>query len=130
MWMVSSGKPLFAPPFHQVVAEHRADRAIRVDDRQFERDRLAHVHRGRGQFQQLVIECPLQSVILRDRLAAPRTPSCGFLAGTRMGVRSRPSAFQCSNGILGFQQIGAADQVIHLANSQSGHDLRGLPRPP
>ena len=84
-----------------LVAEHRADGAVDVADRQVDRRPAApSVERRLGQGDQLVVEGALEAVVLRaGAVAGPaRTASSGWW---RIGVRSRPLRLPVVDGRRG-----------------------------
>ena len=123
---------LLAPPLGDLVAEDRADRAVRVDDRQARRAPASPCSSaGLASVEQLrAVERQLEAVVLRRACSTCRRPACGFLIGVSSSVRSRPSAFQCWIASFGFQAIDAADHLVDRAEAELGHDLRGRPRRP
>ena len=64
-----------AVPGGELVAEHRADRAVDVADRQLERDRLTVLERALAQLDQRVVERPVEPVVLGLRAVPVLRPT-------------------------------------------------------
>ena len=88
------GQPVGAVPPGHLVAEHRADRAVDVADRQLERHRRRVLERLAALRDQLVVERLVEAVILRRTraCAARRVPTARLRGGS--AEKSSPCAFQ------------------------------------
>ena len=104
------GQPVSAPPPGQLAAEHRADGAVHVADRQLQPDGRALGQRPLSQQDQGVIQSRVQTVIL---IGDP-VPDC---AGRQLGNVQHRAQVQAgrllvAHGDGGVQQFGVPDGFL------------------
>ena len=94
---------------------------VDVADWQFDLDRFAFVERRLGQFDQLVVERLVQTVVLRtgviDRLAG------GVFGDVENAAVVKTARLPVFDALLHIQEIGAADQVVELADAHLRHQF-------
>ncbi len=123
--MVSSGRP--SPPQRRgdLVAEHGADRAVDVADRQRELDRLGVLdRRAAGGDQRGLVERAFQPVVLHRHAAAGDVGRHGRLVEDRREVE--PLGLPVLDGRLEVQPVDAADHLVHRAEAERRHVLAHL----
>ena len=99
--------------------EHRAHGAVDVADRQDEADRLALFERLGRLLDQLVIERPIKTVVLRaDRIARHIGRHGRRMENARKVEAAR---FPVSDAGTGIEQVGCADQVVEAADAELRH---------
>ena len=121
MRMVSSGRPSRVH-LGQRARKHGADGAVDVA-RHFDELHLLALVDGRARLlDQDAVQALCQPVVLifARGSAAPRPAHCGC-ANRRL--KSRPLRLPVGDALLHVQQVGAADQVVELADAQLRHDL-------
>uniref|UniRef100_A0ABM0MLP6 Uncharacterized protein LOC102810278 n=1 Tax=Saccoglossus kowalevskii TaxID=10224 RepID=A0ABM0MLP6_SACKO len=99
--------------------QHGADGAVAVAHRHDERDLLAAFQRGLAALDQLVVQRAGQAVVLLFGLAH---------VGVGLGLVEHAGEVQALrlpvfDARAHVEQVGAADQVVELADAQLGHDL-------
>ena len=96
-WIVSSGRPVDAVLLGDLAAEHRADGAVDVADRQLGRHLLAALDAPAGTARAAVVMSSdfVEAVILLLICSSGRRPG-RRPAGSRICEKSSPFAFQCS----------------------------------
>ena len=125
-----SGRQFLAPPLGDLVAEDRADRAIRVDDLQLLADRLAVFERRLGQVEQLrAVERQLEAVVLLARAVRADVRVRLLDRRQQLGEVEAVGLPMLDRGVR-FQAIDAADHFVDRAEAELGHDLAGRLRPP
>ena len=111
-----------------LVAEHRADGAVDVADRRTRaRHRGAVVDGVAGGGDELVVEGLLEAVVLaRPCGGCPSRRGCRTSA--RIGLRSRPEAFQWLIGLGGVEVPDLADRPPRCCGSRARRGARAPPR--
>ena len=118
--IVSSGRPVAAVALGDLVAEHRADGAVDVADRQLDLAPAAPCSSAGGGV--------LDELRCRARRSRPWSCVPGAVAGParsgvsgwwRIGVRSRPLAFQWSTASRGVEHLDVADRLGRATGSPS-----------
>src|SRR5690606_28294142 len=99
--------------------QHRADGAVAVAHGRDERDLFAAFERGLAAFDKQMVQCAGQAVVLRFGLAP-------FGVDLRLVEHAREiqaPGLPVFDTFAHVQQVGAADQVVELADAQLGHDF-------
>ena len=125
--MVSSARPCGCS-LGDLVAEHRADGAVDVADRRARCAPASPSSRASWRIgDELVVEGLLEPVVLGDRVVrGPRRRGCS--TSVRIGVRSRPAAFQCSTAAVGVEAVDAGRSPPRWCGSRARRGARGPPR--
>ena len=123
------GQPVRRRSAGDLVAEHRADRAVDVAHRQLDPHRLAALERRLlAQLDEHVVE-RLAPARGPGRPCGARAPSTGASGTARIGVRSSPLAFQCVDRGRGVEQLDAARPPRRCVRKPSCRQVaRGPPR--
>ena len=119
------GQAAAAVAGRQLVAEHRADRAVDVADRQLERDRLTVLERALAQLDQRVVERPVEAVVLGLR-AVPvldRLVELGHVQDRREVEARRLPVL---DRLAGVEHLGVADRLGEGAEPERGEVLAHL----
>ena len=125
MSIVPGGQAVGAVAAGDQRAEHRADRAVHVAHRQFQPHRRAVEQRALAQLDQRVVERGVEPVVLLAGAGAAPAPY-GLAGVASIGVRSSPSAFQCSIALAVSSTLDVPDRLVQRAESELGEDLADL----
>ena len=116
-------KAVLAVAHRDLMAEHGADRALGVADRQLDRDRAAVFERVGAQADQFDVEVLLEVVLLR-RVRLRRGSSSAKSGPTSTGDRSRPVGLPVVDGAVDVEQLGVADRLVELRKPSSARYSR------
>ncbi len=108
----------------QLGAEHRADRAVDVADRQLRPDRLAALEGILGEGDQVVVEGLLQPVVLAG--GAPQRRALGQVRQVQDRRQVEPAGLPVLDRPRGVEHLGVADRLVQRPEAQRGEVLADL----
>ena len=109
----------------QFVAENSANRAIGVDDRQLDFDRLALLQRRLGQVEELHVQRQVEAVILRLRAVGAHI-GVWLLNRREDGAEIDAVSLPVINGLLHLQRVHPTNHFVDRTEAQLRHQLTRL----
>src|SRR5690606_39063324 len=114
------GQRTLAPDFDDLVAQHRADSTVDIDDRELELHALTVVNGIATLFDEAPVQGPIEAVILLlraiDRLRC-------LLRGLEYRREIETIGLPMSDRFARLEHVDAPDHVHQAAEAEAGHDL-------